>query len=67
MIGLRLIGIQPSFAEVCFFWKKVCNLGSKYFFPDLSQKTKGTPWPYFFDILPSFGVKNVCALFCEIE
>jgi len=41
-------------------------MGSKYFSPDLSQKTNGTPWP-FFDILASFGVKNVCALFREIE
>jgi len=42
-------------------------MGSKYFFPDLFQKTKGTTWPSFFDILASFGVKNVCALFREIE
>jgi len=40
---------------------------SKYFFPDSSQKTNGTPMPSFFDILPSFGVKNVCALLREIE
>jgi len=42
-------------------------MGSKYFFPDSSQKTNGTHWPSFFDILASFGVKNVCALFREIE
>jgi len=42
-------------------------MGSKYFFPDLSQKTNATTWPSFFDILASFGVKNVCALFREIE
>jgi len=41
--------------------------GAKYFFPDSFQKKNGTPWPFFFDILASFGVKNVCALFREIE
>jgi len=63
---------EYSFAEVLFvlfvfFAEKVCYLGSKYFFPDSSQKTNGTPWSFFFDILASFGVKNVCALFREIE
>jgi len=47
--------------------KKVCYLGSKYFFPDLSQKTNGTTLPSFFDIFASFGVKNICALFREID
>jgi len=47
--------------------KKVCYLGSKYFFPGSSQKTNGTPWPSFFDILAGFGVKNVCALFRETD
>jgi len=50
-----------------FFAEKVCYLGSKYLFPDSSQKAKGTPWPPFFDILASFGVINVCPLFREIE
>jgi len=50
-----------------FLRKKVCYLGSKCFFPDSSQKTNETPWPSFFDILATFGVKNVCALFREIE
>jgi len=63
---------EYRFAEVFFkvfyyFLKEVCYLGSKYFFRDLFQKTNGTPWPSFFDILASFGVKNVCALFREIE
>jgi len=65
---------EYSFAEVfiylffpSFLRKNVCYLGSKYFFPDLSQQTNGTIWPSFFDILASFGIKNVCALFREIE
>jgi len=47
--------------------KKVYYLGSKYFFPDSSQNINGTLKLSFFDILASFGVKNVCALFREIE
>jgi len=55
------------FFSFFFCGKKVCYLGSQYFFPDSSQKTNGTPWPSFFDILATFGVKNVCALCREIE
>jgi len=65
-LAVKTIALQIYF-YFFFFWKKVCCLGSKYFFPDSSQKTNWTPWPSFFDILASFGLKNVCALFREIE
>jgi len=47
--------------------KKVGFLVSKYFFPDSSQKTNATLYPSFFDIFASFGLKNICALFREID
>jgi len=50
-----------SFAEKSLF------SGVKFFFPDSSQERNGTPWPSFFDILASFGVKTFRALFREIE
>jgi len=49
-----------------FFGGKKFVIGGQNI-PDSSQKTNGTPWSSFFDILASFGVKNVCALFREIE
>jgi len=62
------IGLQKFFLFfVCFLRKKVCYLGSKSFFPDSSKKKWNTPGLLFFDILTNFGVKNVCALFREIE
>jgi len=45
------IALQKFFFFFFFLRKKVCYLGSEYFFPDSSQKTNGTPWPSFFDIL----------------
>jgi len=41
--------------------------GQHIFFQIHLKKTNATPWPSFFDILASFVVKNVCALFREIE
>jgi len=45
------IALQKLFFSSFFFFvvlrKKVCYLGSKYFFPDLPQKTNGTAWPFF--------------------
>jgi len=41
--------------------------GVELFFPDSTQKTNGTLYPSFYDIFTSFGVKNICALFREID
>jgi len=69
--GIALsIALQKVFFLLFFFFlwrKKVRYLGSKYYFPDSSQKTNATLKLSFFDILASFEVKNVCALFREIE
>jgi len=61
---------EYSFAEVCFFFfffaEKNVIWGQNIFF-QIRLKKQMAPRPSFFDILPSFGVKNVCALFREIE
>jgi len=61
------IALQKCFFFVFFSFffgpKKFVIWGQIGFFPDSFQKTNGTPWPSFFDILASFGVKKVCALF----
>jgi len=50
--------------KVIFSPHQGCLSYESYVFYGLAVKT---PWPSFFDILASFGVKNVCALFREIE
>jgi len=47
--------------------KTVCFVGSKYLFANLFQKTNVTHYPSYFYILTSFGVKNISALFREID
>jgi len=49
------------------FVQKSMYYGVEFFSPDLSQKTNGTPYPSFFDIFTSFGIKNICTLFHEID
>jgi len=60
------IALQKFFCCGCFCGKKFVIWGQNIFFQIRLEK-KGTPWPSFFDILASFGVKNVCALFREIK
>jgi len=43
-----------------FFWGRIV-------FSDSSQKRIATLYPYFCYIFSSFGVKNICALFREID
>jgi len=58
------IALQKFILFILFFYlvlqEKVYFMGS-IFFPDSPQKWDSLP--FFFDILASFGVKNVCALF----
>jgi len=67
---------EYSFAEGFFFlffsfsflvWLKKYVFWGRFFFPDSSRKSKATLYPSFLDIFTSFGVKNICALFCEID
>jgi len=53
----------------CFFLalQKKVGFWGRIFFPDSPQKTNGTPCPYFCEIFTSFGVKNISALFREID
>jgi len=61
---------EYSFSEGLFFlsfflsWfgQKSMFLGPNYLFPDCSQKLY-----HFFYIFTSFGVKNICTLFREID
>jgi len=59
-------GVGYSFADFFFCGKKFDIWGQNIFF-QICLKKQRTPWPSFFDILTSFGVHNVCALFREIE
>jgi len=65
------IALQKLILFFLFFYlvlqKKNCFLGSNFFSPDSSQKTNATLYLYFFYIFTSFGVKNICALFREID
>jgi len=67
---LRLaVSLCRSFFFLVFFCFAEESLlsGVKIFVYRFVFTKKRTPWPSFFDILPSFGVKNVCAFFREIE
>jgi len=57
--------VQKLFFSLFFCGKSLLS-GLKKNSSDSSKK-KGTPKPSFLDILASFGVKNVCVLFREIE
>jgi len=67
------IALQKFFSSFFFFFLSFLFCGKKFviwgqnIFFKICLKKNGTSWPSFLDILTSFGVKNVCALFCEIE
>jgi len=64
---------EYSIAEVLLFYffssfvRKSLIFWVKIFFLRFVSKNKWTLLPSFFDIFTSFGVKNICTLFREIE